>query len=773
MSTSPDMAAPKAATDAAAGTQAPSPATKKRTSARAAAKQKRRLLDRQHTKKKDALIFGVTVVLMTVYLLWRLFCTLPLDQGVPQMVFAVMLLIAEGVTTMTTFELYWRKLRADTGTLQMPVIPPTAYPDVDVLIATHNEPVDVLYKTACACTFMDYPDKSRVHIYFSDDGCRPEVKALARRLGIGYIKCENNEHAKSGNLNNALAHTTSPLIATFDADMIPRRTFLMDTVPYFALPDYIRDDQTQAWRPRTEDERDPKLKVGLIQTPQSFYNLDLFQFNLYAEDKIPNEQDFFSREVNQMRNSSNACAYTGSNALISRAGMEEIGGFPYHTITEDFETSVRLQMAGYITYATDKVEAHGLSTTDVRSMMRQRIRWARGVIQSTQNTHVIFSRKLPLSARITYLNGFLYWWSFFNRIIFILAPIMFALFDFQVVNCDLWQLLIFWLPSYFFYSKSMKLLSSNVRSQKWSQIIDTTLAPSLIIPVAMETLHIREKKFKVTSKKKETSNSRSLWNVLPLVLLAVLSIAAIVRFVWGKYGMALVYSSVIIYWLCYNLIAILYAIAFMLGRDMPRRSTRIEVDEAAEVSWEGGRLAGRTRNMSDEGVLVHLEGTLPEDVHTCELVVTSKLYETRLHARIVRTWNDEDAPSDAPATFCAMEVEPVDEEARRQYVQIMYDRDPGIIEEMDSWNTTYDDFVRIVRLRLKGLIAQVKVWWARRKAEGAQDGDQVAGCVTPATGASQRSGAADVTNVTGASQDAGLSAPEAPASAASQKGGEL
>ena len=106
------------------------------------------------------------------------------------------------------------------------------------------------------------------------------------------------------------------------------------------------------------------------------------------------------------------------------------------------------------------MEAHGLSTTDVRSMMRQRVRWARGVIQSLQNTHAIFSTKLPFSARITYLNSFLYWWSFFNRLIFILAPIMFALFDFQVVNCTLKELLIFWLPSYFFYSQSMRIFHS-------------------------------------------------------------------------------------------------------------------------------------------------------------------------------------------------------------------------------------------------------------------------------------------------------------------------
>ena len=67
----------------------------------------------------------------------------------------------------------------------------------------------------------------------------------------------------------------------------------------------------------------------------------------------------------------------------------------------------------------------------------------------------------------------------------------------------------------------MKLLSSNVRSQKWSQIIDTTLAPSLIIPVFLETLGIRETKFKVTRKDKTTNRSGSLWNMLPHLLLVV------------------------------------------------------------------------------------------------------------------------------------------------------------------------------------------------------------------------------------------------------------
>ncbi len=669
-------------------------------------KQKSKVMVKNDRKYKQSIIFIITGILVTIYLLWRVLFTLPLHSSLPELIFGIMLWIAEAVTVMTTFELYYRKVNADKGHLDMPIIPDGAYPDVDVFIATHNESCDILFKTASACTYMEYPDLSKVHIYLCDDTHRTEVRELANSLKIGYIETPDNDYAKSGNLNYALSQTNSPLIATFDADMIPCHSFLMDTVPYFALTDYIKEDDV--WRLRNEDEKEEDLKIGLIQTPQSFYNLDLFQFNLYAEKVIPNEQDFFSLEVNQMRNSSNACAYTGSNTLILREAMEEIEGFPYHTITEDFETSCRLQMAGYITYATDKIEAHGLSTTDVSSMMKQRIRWARGVIQSIQNTHAVFSRKLSLSGRITYLNAFLYWWSFFNRIIFILAPIMFALFDFRVVDCNLFQLLIFWLPSYIFYSWSMKQLSSNVRSQKWSQIIDTTLAPSLIIPVLLETLHIRETKFKVTSKKKEKKNSRAILYTIPHLVLIVLSVLAIIRFVRGKYGMALVYGAIIIYWLCYNLIALIYSVAFMMGRNMPRQYERIQADEKVHVTWDNENVYGQTLNLSDKGVLLQTSTALPEDIHDFNLEIKNNCYDANITGHLVRFWKKKN-DQDEDVYMYSFEISPISEKDKKEYNQLIYDRDTGIAKQLDSWNTTFDDLVRIFSIRGK----QVLHWFKK------------------------------------------------------------
>ncbi len=299
--------------------------------------------------KKRNRIFVLAICFSSIYLIWRVFGTIPWTDGVFQAAAGILLVLAEIITTLGMFELMISRMKAKKVIRDLPDVPGEQFPDVDVFIATHNEPAELLYKTVNACTFLEYPDKGKVHIYLCDDGCRREAEELAQRLGVGYLGLSDNRHAKSGNYNNALAHTFSPLIATFDADMIPRREFLMKTVPYFL---------------------DPEVKMGLVQTPQSFYNQDLFQFNLFSEKDIPNEQDFFSREVNVMRNASNSAAYTGSNTVILRSALEEIGGFPYGTVTEDFETSLRLQKSGYITYASTEVLAAGLSTTTVESMIR-------------------------------------------------------------------------------------------------------------------------------------------------------------------------------------------------------------------------------------------------------------------------------------------------------------------------------------------------------------------------------------------------------------------
>ncbi|WP_312702486.1 glycosyltransferase [Sedimentibacter sp.] len=647
-----------------------------------------------NNEKRRNVFLILTMILMTVYLLWRIFFTLPLDQSILNIIFGTLLIVAETVTVFTTFELFIQKIKKKSGQLECPVIPSEYYPHVDVFVATHNESADLLYKTVNACTFMDYPDRQRVHIYICDDGNRPEVAELAKHLGVGYLGFADNKHAKSGNLNNALSKTSSPLIATFDADMIPQSTFLMKTVPYFMLSQFKKDGDV--WRFRRGDEKNECWKLGLVQTPQSFYNPDLFQFNLFAEGSIPNEQDFFSREINILRNTSNAVAYTGSNTVILRQALEDIGEFPLKTITEDFETSVRMQQEGYITYATDEVQAAGLTTTTVSSMIKQRVRWARGVLQSLQNTRAIFSKKLSVAARITYLNSFLYWWSFFNRLVFILSPILFALFDFQIVNTGFWDIVIFWLPAYFFYSTSMRYLSGNIRTQRWSQVVDTILMPYLIIPVLLETLHIHEKKFKVTNKNKSSSRKKNICYALPHIFLLLLSVMAIIRYAYGKYGWALFYSSIIIFWLTYNIVAIFYALFFMLGRHSYRASERIQASEKVYVKYKDTRYEAVTVDVSDHGLSFYSSSfmDLPERANINLIIKTSR-YEAKLEGSVVYVRKEGEG-----WRYSAV-VKPEDENDKRQYMQIIYDRLHSLPKQIDPWVTAYDDMFRNIERRMR------------------------------------------------------------------------
>ncbi len=133
-------------------------------------------------------------------------------------------------------------------------------------------------------------------------------------------------------------------------------------------------------------------------------------------------------------------------------------------------------------------------------MVTQRVRWARGVVQSVRNTKILTNKGLSLSARISYLLSYSYWWSFGRRLVFTFAPIMFALFDLQVVNTTFWEILAIWGPQYIFYTLAIRSLSSDTRNQRWNQIIDTILAPFMVIPVLLETLGIKQHKFKVTDK---------------------------------------------------------------------------------------------------------------------------------------------------------------------------------------------------------------------------------------------------------------------------------
>lgn len=222
---------------------------------------------------------------------------------------------------------------------------------------------------------MKYPDFKKVHIYLCDDGNREEMSQLAKRMNIHYLNREDHEGAKVGNLNNALKHSSSPYVVTFDADMIPRSSFLLKTIPYF-----MAVEQTNQKVPESK-----RLELGFHQTPPCFYNWDLFQSHFYAEEDLANEQDYFYRYIQVAKTQFNAVIYGGSNTVLSWKALEKIGGFYTKASIEDFATGLLIEGNGFVSLGTGEPLSSGLSPTDLPSHIQQHIRWGRGCINVFHN----------------------------------------------------------------------------------------------------------------------------------------------------------------------------------------------------------------------------------------------------------------------------------------------------------------------------------------------------------------------------------------------------
>lgn len=206
---------------------------------------------------------------------------------------AVPLVIAETYSLIDTFLFSVTMWRARER--PAPVSPPQG--TVDVLITTYNEPVDMVIATARAAKRIAYPHET----WILDDGARPEMEEAAREAGVGYITRSSDwdgkpRHAKAGNLNNALFRTEGEFLLILDADQVPDPLILHRTLGYFA------DDP----------------EVALVQTPQWFMNVD-------DADPLGSQAPLFYGPIQQGKDGWNAAFFCGSNAVLRRDALMQLG----------------------------------------------------------------------------------------------------------------------------------------------------------------------------------------------------------------------------------------------------------------------------------------------------------------------------------------------------------------------------------------------------------------------------------------------------------------
>ncbi|WP_311134633.1 glycosyltransferase family 2 protein [Pediococcus pentosaceus] len=276
--------------------------------------------------------------------------------------------------------------------------------------------------------------------------------------------------------------------------------------------------------------------------------------------------------------------------------IDKVGGFPTDTITEDFELGTKINSEGYISITTLEPVSSGITPVDIKSVIKQRTRWARGVIQSCRNMHIF----ITLLNRIILINTWLYWWSFSRRLIYIAAPLLYALFKVQVVNANFWILMIVWAPGYFLLHFILGDTSSNIRNERWGKIQETFFAPYLFIPVILESIGIKFKKFKVTDKNVKFSIVGKLY-IIPYFIMWALTLLAIVKFNYGKWGSEIIVGSVITFWLVIHFINLSFCLFISMKRDINRKSERFVRHAKGKIMVNGEWAKFKTRDVSDGG----------------------------------------------------------------------------------------------------------------------------------------------------------------------------
>ena len=593
------------------------------------------------------------IVTNATYLSWRFSSTLPLKDGWISLLFGLALVLAEfsGAVENVIFYLsLWNPKEVKTPLVE----DSEAWPSVDIYIATYNEPMDLLYKTINGCTHLDYPDPSKVTIYLCDDGHRQSAKDLADQFGIQYLSRPDNAHAKAGNLNYALAHSTGDLVVTFDADMIPRHEFLLKTVPFFM--------------------KDPQM--GFVQTPQAFYNPDTFQYNLFMENSTPNEQDLFFSLVQSSRSQYNAIIYAGSNTVLSRKALNAIGNFVTGTITEDFATGMRLQSHGFKSVYLNEVLANGLSPETLVDVYNQRVRWANGVLQSILQSNPFFEKGLDYKQKWLYWATISYWFFGIRRIIFIISPIVFVTFGFVVLRAQLWSVLAFWVPMFLINHFTFRYFSKGIRSSSFSNVYETILAPQIAWNLLKQMVGISIKKFKVTPKEhiQHASFVRRydlIWTQLVLLLFTLISLGKLA--LMATQGLSLEIYSINIFWLVFNLYLLTLTVFYANERPILRDSVRFTLPIPLTIQHKGLEIQFETHDLSESGFCFYLDTPLVLDANQQYAVhFNHSDYPCDLTAHLVRI-------SQINSTYLyAFKIHELDETHKRHYLQLLYDRIPPV-----------------------------------------------------------------------------------------------
>jgi cellulose synthase (UDP-forming) len=280
---------------------------------------------------------------------------------------------------------------------------------VDVYIPVYGEPIEEIKATAIAA--QNIYGKHRTYIL--DDGDSDDVKAMAKKVGVDYIRRPVHNNAKAGNINYALSVTNGDFYLILDADFVADPTILYETIPFF--------------------END---NLAFVQTPQFYDNQ-----NNFVSTAANFMQNVFYSLIQSGKNRFNAAFCVGTNVVFRRKAVESIGGMVTTSKSEDIWTSLHLHEKGYDSVYIPTVLAVGKTPETLMAYSKQQLRWATGSFEIFLRANPLTRRDLTVDQRLQYFATTSYYFIGFSVLLLLLLPPLQIFFNLSPISTTIpiWQ----------------------------------------------------------------------------------------------------------------------------------------------------------------------------------------------------------------------------------------------------------------------------------------------------------------------------------------------
>ena len=259
---------------------------------------------------------------------------------------------------------------------------PKEIPFVTIQLPVYNE-LYVMKRLLKNIAKLAYP-KGKLEIQVLDDSTDESIETTAKHIkkiqekgiDIQHIRRTNRKGFKAGALKEGLKTAKGEFIAIFDADFLPKKDWLLQTIPYF------KDD-----------------KIGVVQTRWGHINRNystLTKIQAFALDA------HFTLEQVGRNSQGHFINFNGTAGVWRKKCIYDAGNWEGDTLTEDLDLSYRAQLKKWKFKYLENVETPAELPVIISAARSQQFRWNKGGAENFQKMmkRVVKSKNVSFKTKI-------------------------------------------------------------------------------------------------------------------------------------------------------------------------------------------------------------------------------------------------------------------------------------------------------------------------------------------------------------------------------------